>query len=324
MPKRKNNIRNLRYGSYLFVIVGLPQYTLKTIINQLQRDTSLKPARYVGVAAVANDERVLYNRRSIQEIVNLIERECRSSRPHRVIVPFVPSQRIDPLVAALSPTCFLTPLMPDERSQMVSGSPIGWRHKNSYVKEIVYNSLRFSLKATNRLKSEITDKRISVLTLPELNFYYPDRHTTIRDIYRKLTLHHINIRKLKDALSPSRFTREQLSGKAFKSRQNSGTFFQDSRGRVFPPDIYHGSVRYGGEDIRGEMLSTVVRQWYRFGVTVRDGNLHYDVQYELPRELEGEQMFCAEEGEVLITGTHANIGVNDFIWVPDGEKTPVK
>ena len=48
--------------------------------------------------------------------------------------------------------------------------------------------------------------------------------------------------------------------------------------------------------------------------------MHYDVQYELPRRLHEEPMYCAVKGEVRVTGSHANVGVNDVIWVPDGKK----
>ena len=65
-----------------------------------------------------------------------------------------------------------------------------------------------------------------------------------------------------------------------------------------------------------------MEQRYRFGVIVRDGNLHFDVQYARSRTLENESMYCATVGNVLVTGSHANVGVNDVIWTPDGKKEP--
>ena len=126
--------------------------------------------------------------------------------------------------------------------------------------------------------------------------------------------------RLRDTLLPSRFNRDQLPNKAFKGQQYTDRFFQDCRGRVFPPDPYHAQSRIDSGEAAGKGLPLAMRQRYRFGVTVRDGNLHYDVQFEMPRKLQEEQMYCAVEGDVWVTGSHANVGVNDFVWVPDGNK----
>ena len=101
---------------------------------------------------------------------------------------------------------------------------------------------------------------------------------------------------------------------------------------MFPPDNYHAPSRYADTSSGGDTgeiecagqssILQVLQQRYRFGVIVRDGNLHFDVQFEVPRKLSNEPMFCATMGNVVVTGSHANVGVNDVIWVPDGEKNP--
>ena len=242
--------------------------------------------------------------------------------PNRIIVLYVPSCDSANLIPALDFVCFLAPLHPQAYDTTLDGNPIGWRHEKSMVRDVIYQTLRSALAATNTLKAEITDKRISALTLPAHNFYYPDSRSTIKSVYRKFVQCTPGTVRLKDRLSPSRFTRDHLPGKAFKSKQHSEQFFQDSRGRVFPPDPYHAPSRVDDKETPVNGLSLALRQRYRFGVTVRDGNLHYDMQYEYPRKLQREPMYCGEEGEVLVTGSHANIGVNDVIWAPDGKKEP--
>ena len=161
-------------------------------------------------------------------------------------------------------------------------------------------------------------------------FYFPDRESLIHDMYLDCVRGHASFESLRDSLSTKRFTRDQLSAKALKGNHHTDRFFQDVRGRVFPPDAFHAPSRYADtpkeghteEPEDGEVTGTmqVLNRRYRFGVTARDGNLHYDVQYETPKDLQKESMYCARMGSVLVTGSHANVGVNDVIWVPDGKK----
>ena len=306
-------------GKNLVVLSGLPRNTFKWIIRKLTRDTSQKSARYVGAPSPENDWRALY-RNNITETVNLIEHESGFSPPHRIIVLYVPSLDAEDLLSALEPICFLAPLKPIEDDSRCDVNAIAWRHNILMVEDIVYQALQDAFRSTNSLKAEITDSRISPFTLPAHNFYYPNRHSIVGDAYHDFIRQGFNMAQLKDNLLPERFTRDQLPSQAFKGSQHTDRFFQDCRGRVFPPDLHHAPVRGNSKESFVNGLSLVLRQRYRFGVTVRDGNLHYDVQYETPKRLQREQMCCAEDGHVLVTGSHANVGVNDVIWVPNGEK----
>lgn len=320
MKKKRKRKVGTALGSNLIVLAGLPPTTLNPIRSMLRRDTSLKPARYLGTPSTSDDWRNLYNKRNTAEMLRLIESECRSLSPNRLIVLYVPSSDAGELLSALGAVCFMAPLSPDEESPQSDVNAISWRHNNASVEKAVYQALGCALAITNTLKAEITDKRISPYTLPVHNFYYPDDSSTIASVYMELLQRHSNIHSLTDELLPSRFTREQLPIKAFKGKQHTSRFFQDSRGRVFPPDLYHAPNRDAYEGPQTDGISLTLRQRYRFGVTVRDGNLHYDVQYELPRKLTKEPMYCATMGDVWVTGSHANVGVNDVIWVPSGRK----
>ena len=280
----------------------------------------MRRARYVGTPSKKNDWHGLYLRSTVSETLQLINREGQEHSPHRIIVLYVPSHDSGKLVSALDFVCFLGALRPRHCVLTQAGTPIGWRHNKSMVIDTIKRKLGDALRETNALKADITDKSISALTLPAHNFYHPDRNTTISSAYRSVARSVSSTAELKGELAPTRFTRDQLPGKAFKGRQHTDRFYQDQRGRVFPPDLFHAQTRVDAEGAHENRLSLALRQRYRFGVTVRDGNLHYDVQYENPRKLQREPMCCAADGEVWVSGSHANVGVNDVIWAPGGVK----
>lgn len=323
MPKKnkdKNNKSGAYHGDPLVIFVGLPVTTLRWILRMLTRDPTQRRANYSGVPSPENDQRNLYTDNNIKDLLGIIERESLSLSPNRIIVPYVSSWGEDKLFEALEFVCFLVPLTPYKDDSRSNSNPIQWRHNMSKVRFAANQTLQKAWKTTNALKAEITDKRISAFTLPANNFYYPNRHSTIRNCYHEFAQQAFSIKSLNESLPPATFTRGQISDKAFKSSQYRDRFFQDCRGRVFPPDIYHARARPNTKRPSGNKLSGVLKQVYRFGVIVRDGRLHYDVQYERQRQLIDEPMYCLNEGNVLVTGSHANVGVNDVIWVPDGRK----
>ena len=311
-------------GSNLIVLAGLPRDTFNWIKAKLERDTRLKYARYLGMPSTPHDWRVLYSKKIVAAILRLIENECHALTPHRIIVLYIPSRDAGKLLAALGIVCFPAPMTKEDDDLTSDDSLIAWRHSKESVAEAVYRALGRASKTTNELKAEITDRKTSAYSLPAENFYYPDRQSTIGNIYLELIKREFYSKSLSNELLPSRFTREQLSDKAFKGRQNTDRFFQDCRGRIFPPDLYHAPNRETSESLAGSGLSLTLRQRYRFGVTVRDGNLHYDAQYELPKTFVSEPMYCAIDGNVRVTGSHANVGVNDVVWVPSGRKETTK
>ena len=344
MKRRKRRVIGSPEGQDLVLLAGLPRDILKSVRANLMKDKSKRPARYEGAPSPPHDWSGLYPKGAVKETLNLVgacvrERvhegaftQPKLPTPRRILMLYVPSHDTKELLAELDFFCYSEPLIPNDNEQTYdSGSPIGWRHNRSTVRDIIDRTLSHALKATDALKAEITDKRISALTLPACNYYYPDHNSTIDAAYRHFARRNFSLTELRDGLLPSRFDRTQLPQRAFKGRQNTDEFFQDSRGRVFPPDLHHAPSRSiveldanGGEEDGADRLSEillVLRQRYRFGVAARNGDLHYDVQYELPRRLLRELMYCARMREdVLVTGSHANVGVNDVVWVPDGKK----
>ena len=323
MAKNKQQKKRPRikpgYGPDLVVLAGLPKHTSGWIRDLLTQDPSRTSAIFFSVASKDHDYSDLYRAGPITAIREILDASVREDNvqwrfpPRRLIVLYAPSKDLELLVSDLGFICHLQRLAP-KTVDPKSYSEISWRHDENSVKEAVYNGLDKALDATDQLKREITDRRISPLALPARNFYFPDRDSTINNTYQEFIRGQITLTQMLQSIKPKKFMRGELSGKAFKGSKPGDMFYQDARKRVFPPDG-HALSRYPGTD-----AARVLEQRYRFGVVVGDGDRHYDVQFESPRELQQEPMYCADAGEVSVTGSHANVGVNDVIWTPDGTK----
>ena len=297
-------------------------------------DTSRIPAQFTGVPSKLNDYAELYTSPVKRQIHDILAKSVSSDRadsvftPRRILMLYVPSKDAQSLVYEFGLACFMQPL----RESYDGPSPrnlINWRHDKVAVRAIVYQGLQEAIDTTHALKTEISDKRMSPFSLPARNFYFPTADSVIEATYRAWMEGEMSFEELRGKLSPKRFTRAQLPARAFKGNQGSDYFFEDAKGRIFPLDN-HGRNRYPDEALsetghepdvtNNSDVRRVLEQRYRFGVIVRDGNRHYDVQYAVPRRLQREPMHCADMGDVWVTGSHANVGVNDVIWTPDGSK----
>ena len=327
--KAKRKRINPGRGTDFVILAGLPRDPLRSVLDTLKKDTSITPTEFTGMPSKANDKSDLYGKAMLDEMRKMLAACVGGTEndwaytPRRIIVLYVPSVDSAKLIQALGLACYVQPMAPQTNGSY-SGGNISWRHELRLVHEVVYDALAKAIRFTNALKNEVTDKRVSSLTLPARNFYFPSDETTLDRSYRDLLQGSMKLEQLTGALLPQRFTRDELPQQAFKGSQQADRFFQDERGRIFPPD-QHGYSRYpdqsaGTGSKSWESVMLVLEQRYRFGVVVRDGNQHYDMQYAKPRQLQREPMYCAAEGDVLVTGSHANVGVNDFIWTPDGKK----
>ena len=321
-------------GADLVVLAGLPRDSFQWIQEILSIDTSRIPAQYTGVPSKVNDYAELYTGPVKHQIHDILAKSLSGDgvdsvfTPRRILMLYVPSKDAQSLVYEFGLACFMQPL----RDSYVSPSPrdvINWRHDKAAVRAVVYQGLQEAIDTTHALKTEISDKRMSPFSLPARNFYFPTTDSVIEATYRAYMKGEMSFEELQSKLSPRRFTRTQLPARAFKGNQGSDYFFADARGRIFPLDN-HGRNRYPVEAVsetghepdapNNSDVRRVLEQRYRFGVMVRDGNRHFDVQYAIPRQLRQEPMHCADVGDVWVTGSHANVGVNDVIWTPNGRK----
>ena len=343
MARKKNKQRPIigrQQGKDLVVLTGIPLEPLANIKNALAKDMSKGDLKFEGAASIQNDWSDLYRQSTLNSIHSIIgstitkNSSASKPTPRRIMILYVPSRDSNVLVEEFGIACYLEPLE-SHMAKPQSTNGIAWRHTTTGSLNIIDETLQRAIATTDLLEKAITKEGRSALTLPPQNFYFPDRESTIYETYLSLARHEISIDQIKSDLNPKRFTNEQLPAKALKGDHHRDRFFQDQRGRIFPPDIYHAPSRFAESsevsyglhpmEMDREVLSEsmrVLHQRYRFGVMARDGNLHYDVQYESPRELYNERMYCASTGSVTVTGTHANVGVNDVIWVPDGVKKP--
>ena len=333
--RKKRDVIGQRQGTDLVFLAGFPHDPLLWILDTLAKDPSKRHIRFEGIPSTKDDWKDLYKEATLAAIQDSIGAKVQKSSlipvptPRRILMLYVPSKDVQFLIAKFGIACYLEPLVLQSGGLSISDE-IGWRHKRKDALDIVSLALQRATVATDALKAEITDKRTSVFALPARNFYFPHSDLPIYETYLTFARHEVSLEGLRDSLTTRRFTRNQLPEKALKGSHHVDRFFQDERGRVFPPDRYHAPSRFaetssgsnngGLEEDKPSDSMQVLHQRYRFGVTARDGNLHYDVQYEIPKRLRHEPMHCAKMGDVFVTGSHANVGVNDVIWVPDGEK----
>lgn len=337
---KKQTVVGQRQGTDLVVLTGLPKEPLAYILKTLSDETSWKDLSFEGTPSIDNDWMDLYRQStlaSIEEIIRAsISKNSSSSKPtpRRILILYVPSGDAQVLIARFGIACYLEPLVPTKTRPSLR-SRIAWRHEVKESLDIILGALKRASTTTRLLQEMITDNNRSALALPPRNYYFPDRESLIYETYLSIARGKMSFESLNNALTTKRFTKDHLPTRALKGDHHRDRFFQDLRGRVFPPDIFHAPTRSEefqeshNETITGSVdgdvrsrFMQVLHQRYRFGVVVRNGNLHYDVQYEIPKRLYNEPMYCADAGNVMVTGSHANVGVNDVIWVPDGEKKP--
>lgn len=337
---KKQTVVGQRQGTDLVVLTGLPSESLASVLETLSNDTSRKDLSFEGTPSIDNDWMDLYRQStlaSIEEVIRAsVARNSYSSKPtpRRILILYVPSGDAQVLIARFGIACYLEPLVPIE-TRPSPRSKIAWRHEAKESLDIILGALKRASTTTRLLQKMITDNNRSPLALPPRNYYFPDRESLIYETYLSIAQGKMSFENLNNTLTTKRFTRDHLPARALKGDHHRDRFFRDLRGRVFPPDIFHAPTRSeefqesNDETIAGSVdgdgrtkFMQVLHQRYRFGVVVRNGNLHYDVQYEIPKQLHNEPMYCADVGNVLVTGSHANVGVNDVIWAPDGEKKP--
>ena len=335
MRKRQKLVKQMILrGRDLYLLAGLPRNTFKFVVNSLQKDDSRSPARYRGSAAPENDWAPIY---SDGAIATLLKRAGETlsvddhkfspddpslPTPRRVVLLYVPAVDAERVLQAVDFFAYTAALKLQPDVPLSTPSDIGWRHHPRDALEIVTRTIDQTTHILNALKAEITDKGLCPLSLPSENFHFPTRDARLAETYR--CVRRSGYLSWKDVLLPeaATFSRDDLSTKGFRSGGYRDRFFEDARGLVFPPDPYHGKSRPVPVDGSDTAKTLLLRQRYRFGVYVRDGNLHYDAQYRHPRTLKDEVMHCGMNGIVKVSGTHANIGVNDVIWTPDGSCTP--
>ena len=334
--KKKRQVITPGEGPDLVILAGFTRDVSRWLLRTLSSHTTRARRQFVGVPSNTNDSAELYTFSVKRQIYDTLAGIMRGDgidsvfTPRRIVMLYIPSKDYAGLVHEFGLACFMQPLSEDHVDPSYKDD-ISWRHDKVAVESVVYQGLGEAINATDALKSEISDKRMSPLSLPARNFCFPTADCAIETTYHACWKGEMSFEQLGSTLTPKRFTREQLAGKAFKGGHSVDYFFQDARGRIFPIDN-HGRIRYGVESgsesggrsdvIDSSDVRRVLEQRYRFGVIVRDGNVHYDVQYAIPRKLNREPMHCADMGEVWVNGSHANVGVNDVIWTPDGSREP--
>jgi hypothetical protein len=112
----------------------------------------------------------------------------------------------------------------------------------------------------------------------------------------------------------ARYQRPALPDFYARTGGTNKRFATDYRGLVFacpPHGGFHGVVRAveAGDDRTGLRL---LESLFRFGSRLPAGFQH-DVQWPSPRRLAQERFACSKRGQILVSGSHANVYPNDVV-----------
>ena len=300
----------------LFVLAGLPFGVSRSVKDRLGLDRNLAPADYVEVPFQACRPR--YDSVASAQLLSAVGDFLRARlargkairpRPTSIHLLFVPCATEGKLLAEFD--FFVHPVRLDERD-VVHVAEV-----NAIYEEIADVVLRIGRQehGFGHLVRAVSGqgKKRSLLTLPPRNFALEEEATLDAEFRRIRT--HGDWEAM--AITPTRFLREQLP-KAMKKQQPKAWFYQDARGRVFPPDLRPHGVEHGDWPAEPTALRTYLSSLFRFGVRMTDG-AHDDVQFE-NRNFDAERFFCSTKGELLVNGTHVNVYPNDFVREEPGKK----
>ncbi len=345
--KRSNRIVQTTEAKDWVIIAGLPMEVSRATVTYLKQHQSLEKATYLSLNSSSNNDykplfseasiKTLHKRMLEQLYIRGDSKNPPCPTPRYIFLLYVPSCDADLLLSKFEYFCLPIKLTKETNKfdrqilndNFGNSTEISWRHYNNAAKITAHDTLQLIRSEVKKYSRMIASTATSPLVLPPMNYHYPSGADLIDEIYRNIFTGNVGLDEL-SGLTPRHFNRDEVSRKVH--RRN---IFQDCRDRIFPNDNHAPSRlpnppgKYAGGSLndsdfieRFKGLQAYLRQVYRFGVRARDGNVHFDVQFP-QAGLKRESMYCSDdECFVEVTGTHANVGINDAIWVPDGTKTP--
>lgn len=309
----------------LLVVAGLPRPTANIITGTIEKVRDVKvvaaPFGHAGPAAYTEDA-----------IRTLLERACgfalrdRSGKPvdpvpspGRLLLAYVEQPGWDRLIDAFGISALPLPMRVDGWSY-----PRGkdWRERIDEVRREVLNAFDTASAPPRRALRSRLENRSSAekLLLPVRNFrtsqgvLFDDllaclKGTATWDEFG----HDIEIR---------RFPFEELSAFYVRVGGDNVRYPVDARGLVFANSLggRHARVRVLPDEPKPSVskLRALLESMFRLGTPLLEGFQH-DVQWPWDEPLKNVPFDCSEDGQVDVSGSHANIYPDDYIR-PGGEK----
>ena len=302
----------------LYVIAGFPKGTAPAILKRLQDYFPSANMQFLGLP-FGTGGAGLYGQGAVEALLRSVaefairrrvnsERANRPAVPGRLILLYVPAPDEENLLTVFDFFCLPVPL---KGPRCDSHRPDGWRLDPEVAANVVRDAIR-ELETGDRPAPNLP--RNAVITLPPDNFR-PERNAqTLAECLIEFRQGKLNMEEIEKAVEIKKFNNDELPN-VLKGKKKS-YFYVDYRGIVFPPADAetgdHGPARELSEDPNVNSIKIRMNQLYRRGTPLHPG-FHHDAQYPNGREMNEDQFCCREHGDVLVSGTHANIYPNDVI-----------
>jgi len=303
----------------LVVIAGIPYPICGAVANVVA--AKLSPTHRTISQPSGSDGNRLYQKRTVDPLLIAVsnyavkQQNAHPARPcpRYIILAYVPADDDEELLAEFD--FFAYPIRLGRMGEYDEETGQQRRHNLKDAQDYVLRSIQVALDPFNDLKrrlSSISTKE--PLLLPPHNFKV-SKSTRLADIFPEFRreMRQWNS-SLEDIVQPKTATKDDLPRHIPPGVKK--LIFCDERNLLFPRDkTAHAVVRELAPDSSIDDRKHYLQSAYRFGVPLEEG-FHHDVQYAAGRNLKGEVFVCSRDGEVKVTGTHANVYPNDFVRVP--------
>lgn len=305
----------------LLLLAGLPN----PLHNRMQEFLKGLAGAYAKVIAVpvAGYDGPLYRIQTVklllQSAAGFSIRRLRTSgdnqspQPRRIALFYVPATDDEHLISAFDFFVFPLPLIGLEHFD-----PNGHqkRHDPVECEQAIRTAFwTYTEELIRLLQPRIEQQKSSEpLLLPPRNFHLPERrlHNAFCELTRRSRTWQ---NAMPDGIVPGTFTHEHLP--SFLKQQERQQIFRDGRDVLFPcarRSEYHAPPRDFPPDSDLPVLQDFLRSVYRFGIPLPDG-FHHDAQLEGGCRFENMTFDCTRQGQIVVSGSHANIYPNDFVRI---------
>jgi len=303
----------------LLVVAGLPRPTSNTIKGTIEkrRDVNVvaAPFGHAGPAAYTDDA-----------IRTLLERACAFAlvdrngqpvepipSPNRFLLAYVKQPGSERLIEAFGVSAM--PLPMDVEGWRYPGGQ-QWRENIEEVTRELLSAFDTSGAPPRQALRSRLEARSSAetLLLPSRNF------NTEQGVLYNLIQERLNGTVPWDDFSKNieirRFPFDELTAYYTKTGRENARYPVDTRGLVFANSLggRHGPARALPNDPKPNVaeLRSLLESMFRLGSPLLDGFQH-DVQWPMDAPLKNERFHCVNDGDVNVSGTHANVYPNDSV-----------
>jgi hypothetical protein len=303
----------------LFLVAGLPN-PQHSRAEGLLRKIAGQSAKVIATSSVTIDG-PLYRKSNVDSLLRAgsefaIRRfhnrgDAELPRPRRISLLYVPAEDDENLLSAFD--FFVFPI-PMRDLSVFDGGGRQKRHDWAACEKAIaaaFAGYQRDLLAVVQRRIESRHSSEPLL-LPPVNFHTPGGR--LERIFSELA----RGTRAWDSANPDGIVTELFDHEKlphFLREQERQEIYRDSRDVVFPcarANEMHGRTTELRNPPPPADLQYFLRSIYRFGAPLPEG-FHHDAQLQNGRHFDKMDFVCTREGQILVSGSHANVYPNDFV-----------